>query len=375
VKRAYLIAAGITLALVAWLGSGQIQRLRSDAPAQPSATTPPPGSVPAGASTMQVRVRESVAAQVVREVLLNGRTAPARRVELRAEVTGRVVDLPVERGSFVGQGQTIARLDPRDRDAWLRQAKAALAQAEAEYEAGRKLREKDFMAETELAAKLAALENARAGVERAELDRRHTQITAPFAGILDKRPVEIGELVEVGDPVGTVLEQDPLLVVGDLAEVDLRGVRAGMQGSAELVTGETAEGRIRYVASEADAATRTFRVELEVPNPGSRLPAGTSAVIRIPLDPVNAHEVSSALLVLNDEGMLGVQSVDEGGAVRFHTARIVRSGPTSVWLADLPPSLRLITVGQGFVRQGQKVTAVPEPATAAGAAGGNGPAT
>jgi multidrug efflux system membrane fusion protein len=312
---------------------------------------------------MRVRVRETVAAPVTREIVLNGRTASARRVELRAEVTGRVVELPAERGATVAAGELVARVDRRDREAWLRQAQAALTQAETEFEAGRKLRQKDFYSETELVAKAAALEQAKATVERASLDLAHTDIVAPFAGVLDRRPVEVGHLVEIGDVVATLLEQDPLLVVGDVAEVDARGLRVGMAGEAQLVNGERVTGRVRYVAHEAETATRTFRLELEVANPGNLLPAGTSAVIRLPLEPVPAHEVSSAALVLNDAGALGVQTVDDQDVVRFHAASIARAGPDSVWLTGLPERLRLITVGQGFVRPGQKV--VPVPAEAA----------
>jgi multidrug efflux system membrane fusion protein len=321
---------------------------------------------------MRVRVRDSVAHPVEREIVLNGRTAPARRVELRAELAGRIVELPVERGGVVEAEEVIARIDRRDREAWLRRAEAMLLKAETDYAAAVKLRQKDFMAETELAAKRAALEEARATVERARLELTHTEIHAPFAGILDKRPVEIGDFLEMGDPVGTVLEQDPLLVVGDVAEVDAGGLRPGMPGRAALVTGERVAGRVRYVAREADPATRTFRVELEVPNPGNRLPAGTSAEIRLPLEPVPAHEVSAALLVLDDAGALGVRAVDEESVVRFHAARIVRAGPQSVWLAGLPERLRLITVGQGFVAAGQRVTPVEAPPATAAAPGAGG---
>ncbi|HMR33265.1 MAG TPA: efflux RND transporter periplasmic adaptor subunit [Geminicoccaceae bacterium] len=356
-RRSHLTAVAIVVALLAWIGSGQIDRLKA-----PAAESPLPAAAapPAGPPPMQVRVRETVAAPVEREIVLNGRTAPARKVELRAEVTGRVVELPAERGAAVSAGRVVAMLDRRDREAWLRQARAALAQAEAEYEAGRKLRQKDFFAETELVAKAAALEQARATVERVTLDLAHTEIAAPFAGVLDRRPVEVGHLVETGDAVATLLELDPLVVIGDVAEIEARDLRIGMAGTAELVTGERVAGRVRFVAHEAEATTRTFRVELEVPNAGSRIPAGTSALVRLPQEPVPAHEVSSAALVLDDSGALGVQTVDDGDVVRFHAASIARAGPDSVWLTGLPARLRLITVGQGFVRAGQKVVPVAD---------------
>jgi multidrug efflux system membrane fusion protein len=365
--RSVLIALVIAMALALWLASGQLPQLGRAA--DPAAPPPQPlAARPAEPPLMRVQVRESVGAPIERVILLNGRTAPARRVELRAEIAGRVVELPVERGGQVEAGEVIARLDRRDREAWLQRAEAMLLKAQADHDAASSLRQRQFVAENELVARRAALEEARATVERTRLDLAHTEIRAPFAGILDRRPIELGDFLDTGDVVGTVLEQDPLLVVGDVAEVDARGLRPGLAGRARLVTGEEVDGKVRYIAREADAATRTFRLELEVPNPGGRLPAGTSAEIRLPLDPVPAHEVSPALLVLDDDGALGVRAVDEGGIVRFHPVSIVRAGPDAVWLAGLPERLRLITVGQGFVRAGQRVLPVPEPTVAGGAA-------
>ncbi len=360
-RPSILVALAIAVLIAAWIGSGYVGPLRHGNGTQPLPVAVEPRAEP----LIRVRVKDSEAVPVERAIVLNGRTEPARRVTLRAEVAGRVLELPVPRGAAVAGGEVVARLDPRDRQAVLRHAEAMLAKASVEYEAGRKLQQRSFMAETELAGKLAAFEEARARVERARLDLDHTEIRAPFPGILDHRPVEIGDFVEVGDAVGTVLEQDPLLVVGDAAEVDARELRVGMAGSARLVTGERVEGRVRFLAAEADAATRTFRLELEVPNPGYRLPAGTSAVIRLPLEPVIAHEVSSAVLVLDDAGEVGVRAVDESDTVRFHPVGIVRTSPDSVWLAGLPERVRLITVGQGFVHDGQRVEPVVEPPTTA----------
>ncbi|HET6469460.1 MAG TPA: efflux RND transporter periplasmic adaptor subunit [Geminicoccaceae bacterium] len=361
-KRSYLIAGGLAVALAAWVASGRLDLL-SGAP-EPTAG-PPAAATAAPHQDFTVRVRETTARPVEREVVANGRTAAARRVELRAEVMGRVVEVLAERGARVAAGDLLVRLDPRDRQARLTQAEAALRQREIEYEAGRTLGQRGFQAETEVARRLAELEQARAAVEAARLELAHTEIRAPFAGVLDQRPAEIGHFLDRGDHLATLLEIDPLVIVGDVAEIEAAGLRVGMPGAATLVTGDRVAGRVRYLSSEADAATRTFRIELEVANPDARLPAGVSAILRLPLEPVPAHEVSSALLVLDDAGRLGVQAVDETGIVRFHPASIVRAGTDAVWLAGLPERLRIITVGQGFVRAGQKVAAVAEPAATA----------
>jgi multidrug efflux system membrane fusion protein len=142
-----------------------------------------------------------------------------------------------------------------------------------------------------------------------------------------------------------------------------------------LADGTTVEGRVRYVAGEADAGTRTFRVELEVPNPSGRFQAGMSARLVVREPPVPAHRISAAALVLDDVGKVGVKAVDAGDTVRFHEARIVKAEAEALWLAGLPESLRIITSGQGFVQAGQKVQAQVEPAAAAAAANAAGART
>ncbi len=97
-----------------------------------------------------------------------------------------------------------------------------------------------------------------------------------------------------------------------------------------------------------------------MPNPEGELPSGVTSEIRIPIKAEKAHFLSPALLSLNDEGVFGVKLVNDDGIVEFHPARIVKSVAAGVWLSGLPDTVRLITVGQGFVRQGDRVKAVPE---------------
>jgi membrane fusion protein, multidrug efflux system len=117
---------------------------------------------------------------------------------------------------------------------------------------------------------------------------------------------------------------------------------------------------VRYISSTADEMTRTFRVELEIPNPSRRLVHGVSSEMHLPLPPVSAHLVSPAILTLADDGTLGVKLVNDQGIVEFHPATIIGDGPQGVWLGGLPKSATFITVGQEFVVAGQKVEPVPE---------------
>lgn len=353
IPRSFLFAAGIALALTAWMLTG----LRAQPEPQPTARTK---NLARAESLTRVRVRDFTARPVHRQIVISGRTEPNRAVDLRAETDGRVVALGAERGSRVEAGTVIARLDLRDRKARLAEAEAAVEQRRLEYEAARKLREKEFFPETQLAEAKARLEAARAAAQRIQIDLDHTTVRAPFAGVLQERVVELGDFVDVGNRVARLVDNDPLIVAGHVTEQDVSELAVGDTGTADLVTGEKVTGRLRYVAAEADETTRTFRIELEIPNADDALRAGVTTELRLATRELQAHYLSPALLALGDDGGVGVKGVNDEGVVRFHPVRIVRSNAEGVWVTGLPATVRLITVGQGFVHAGEVVEAVPE---------------
>lgn len=367
-RRSTLLAVLLAVAVAAWLASPHLLPLLGMAPEAPPAT---PAAAPEDAPERlaQVRVRRSVAEPMARQQVLNGRTQANRTVRIAAEVSGEVIEILKDKGDKVEEGDLIVRLDPRDREAALAEARATLEQRRIENEAAERLGKRGFQAETQVAGARAALEQARFQVRRSEVALEQTRITAPFAGVLEERPIELGSLLEVGDMVGTLVELDPLLVVTDVPEAAILAIAPGSTAEISFLGDVAREGRVRFVARQANAATRTFPVEIELPNPDRRIPAGISATVAIDLEPVPAHAVSPGILVLDDQGVLGVKSVDEGGTVRFHPAEIVRAVGDVVWLAGLPSTIDLITVGQGFVTQGQVVEAVPEAEVAALVAG------
>ena len=356
IKTSYLIAGGIALAISGWLASGQLDAGKAAPEPTAAATQSDAARLPT------VRVRELAALPIQREIVINGKTAPARVVTLRTETSGRVDAIGVARGAAVAAGDVLIRLDPRERRAMVEEAEATLTMREIEFAAAEKLGAKGFQAETKVAGAKANLEAAQAALARTRIELAHTEILAPFAGVLDERSVEIGDFVDIGDPVATVIEQDPFLVTGEVAESEVGSLVVGMPGSARLVTGQSVQGRVRYIAAQSDPATRTFTVELEVRHPNGRFAAGVSAELRIGLERALAHRVPASLLALDDAGVLGVKAVDEHGLVVFHPAEVLRADAQSIWLGGLPERLRLITVGQGFVNPGAAVTAVPEVA-------------
>ena len=352
-QKSWLISAGIIVTIALWLASGQFGPKGDDIVSTNTAdqTT---------ASKNAVRVRTQSAEEVMRMIVVNGKTAPARVVNLAAETDGRIVRVGAERGSNLEQGDVIVRLDERDRSARLSQAEATVRQREVEYAARERLKSESYVSEAQLQESVALLEAARAEWTRAKLDLDYMTVRAPFAGALQARAVEIGDFVKRGDPIATYVDNRMIIVNANLSEFDARFVSVGDMAEATLATGETVRGRIRYVAPVADEGTRTFGVELEVDNTNGALRVGGTAELRIPAESVLAHRVSPALLTLDDAGNVGVKIISDGGKVEFVVADIALSSNDGVWLAGLPETATIITVGQGYVASGATVVAVPE---------------
>ena len=351
--KSWLISAGITIAIALWLASGHIGG---------GTKTYVSEDVPqiAEAPQASVRVRQQNAKEVTRSIIVNGRTAPARVVNLDAETDGRVTSIGAERGDRFDAGDVIVRLDQRDRRARLAQAEATVKQRELEFEARAKLKGDSYVSEAQLQEADALLETAKAELTRAQLDLDYMVIRAPFDGALQDRQVEIGDFVKLGDPVATIVDDRTLIVRASIAEYEAHFVKKGGAGSAKLADGQTVDGTIRYIAPVADEATRTFDVELEIDNTGGSLRAGMTAELMIPAETIYAQKISPSLLTLDDEGNLGVKIVNDSGIVEFHRADIAMSSSEGVWIAGLPHSANIITVGQGFVNAGVFVDAIPE---------------
>jgi multidrug efflux system membrane fusion protein len=382
IRRSYVVAVVIFLVLAAWVASGEINRFEEIAQlvmpesgkktAQPAKTATKPGAQaarPAQAAEGDkkdakapptVRVRTITAIVHQQDVIVRGQTQALRKVQVRAETAGKVAAIRADKGKVVKKGDTICELNVDARRAMLEQARATMTQRKLEYEASKTLQEKGFRSPTSVAGDLARYQVAKAEVERMEKELENTKIKAPFDGVVDDRMVDVGDYLSPGQPCALVVSLDPFLVVGRVSEQDVHYIQIGNTGWAKLVTGERVEGKVRFVAKSSDAATRTFRVELEVPNPNGAIRDGITAEIHIAAATVEAHKISPAILSLNDRGQLGVRIVDQTKRVRFVLVTIIGDGPDGVWITGLPKQVTIITVGQDFVSEGQVVNPVPD---------------
>lgn len=352
--KSWLVSLAIIFAVAVWLISGQIGGSSEIVSSADDMIAKSP------AAKNAVRVRTQSAELVLRTIIVNGKTAPARFVELSAETDGRIVSIGADRGANVERGGIIVRLDERDRKARLAQAEATVRQREVEYEGRLKLKSGGYVSEAQLQEAVALLEAAKAERLRAQLDLGYMNIRAPFAGALQSRVVEVGDFVKRGDPIATYVDNRTIIVSGSLSEFDAHYVNVGDMAEAQLATGETVHGRIRYVAPVADDATRTFDVELEIDNADGALRIGGTAELRMPAEEVLAHRISPSLLTLDDAGNVGVKIINNDGLVEFVVADIALSSNDGIWLTGLPQDATIITVGQGYVANGSRVDTVAE---------------
>lgn len=347
-RKPYLIALLISVLLTAWLLSGYT------AEKAPLVKSAPPKEKP----IFNVQVQEYQAQPLTKEILVTGRTQAKRITTLRAEIDSKITQLSVEHGEKVKKGALIAKFDPKDRQLRLKEAQALVDQRKLEYDAAKKLEKKGFQSKTQAATALTALQSAQTLVKQAEIEVERTTIRSPHAGIVVERPVEEGNYVSIGDVIAHILDEDPFLVVGEVTELERAQIQLGKEVSVRLITGEKLTGKLSFIATLADSNTRTFNIEVEVPNPKGTLADGITSEIRIPVKSVLAHNIPASLLSLDDAGVLGVKAVNGENLVIFYPAKLAQATSKGIWLMDLPEKVKFITVGQGFVNIGDKVNPV-----------------
>lgn len=336
----------------------------------------------------------STAREIDSAVLLRGETKAIRQVEVLAETTSTVISEPKRKGTFVEAGDLLCELDPGSRPAQLAQAKAAkleaesrvpeaearleeaharVAEAEINLIAARKLSETGFGSETRRIAAEAEMSTAKAGIKAAEAELKATEagieaaeaavaaaeleldritIEAPFQGLLESDAAELGSLMQPGSLCATVIQLDPIKLVGFVPETEVNRVTVGAPAQAQLVTGLQVEGRVTFLSRSADDTTRTFEVEVTIPNPELLIRDGQTASIRIAAEGAKAHLLPQSALTLNNEGQLGVRTVGAGNVVDFVPIRLLRDTADGVWVGGLAETVDIIVVGQEFVTAG-----------------------
>ena len=398
-----LTAIIVTVALYfAVMERDKLVAFATGAPADGNATdaaaaAPAPEASAPARPLVRVFARHSKAQVIDSAVVLRGETQAARSVELRAETAGQVVSEPLRKGSFVQEGQALCQIDAGTRPAMVAeararlveararvpeaaarvaQARAQLKEAELNRNAASKLSKDGFASETRLAATEATVSGAKAAVESAlsgletvqaniqsaeaalagaEKELERLEIKASFAGLLESDTAELGSLLQPGGLCATVIQLDPIKLVGYAPEAQVGRIEVGALAGARLSDGRELRGRVTFLSRRADDTTRTFRLEIEVPNADLSVRDGQTAELLIASDGAKAHLLPQSTLTLNDDGVLGVRLVGDGNLTVFAPVQLLRDTVQGVWVTGLPDAADVITVGQEYVVEGVEV--------------------
>lgn len=353
------LAILVFLGSAAWIATGEFSFVGSAAGNEEESAVEAAaseGEAPTALQTVGVAVIPQI--QHARSVKISGVTEADKVTTMTSRAGGIIGDLLVKQGERVSQGQVIARIAPEGRDAAVRSAEQVLEQRKAEAEATSRLVEQGTLAKLQGDAAMSALRAAESQLEAARAELERLDVTVPYDGVIDVLHVENGASVDSGTPVAKLIALDPIIGVGEVNESDLGVVRVGDTADLRLVTGETVTGTIRYISRAAQAATRTYTVEVEVPNPDLAVPAGMTTEVILRGEPVLATPVPRSVVALNDDGELGVRTVNENDEVVFHPIDIVDDSTGALILGGIPESARVIVAGQNFVGDGVKVNPV-----------------
>lgn len=352
----------------------------------------------------------SAAQTIDSAVIVRGQTEAVRQLTVRSETSGLVINTPLRKGAFVEEGAEMCVLNPGTSQVRLAEALARLAEAKANLpsansrlpEARARLREAQarveeakinqnaartlaadgYASDTRVAAAQANLESAlaavtsatagiqsaeggmqsaqaavqsaQAAVENAEREISKLTISAPFAGLLESDTAELGALLQPGAACATLIQLDPIKLVGFVPETQVDRITVGAVGGARLTGEREVRGRVTFLSRSADPLTRTFRVELEVPNTDLSIRDGQTVEIAIASDGADAHLLPGSALTLDDQGRLGVR-VAEDGIARFVPVSLIRDTMDGVWVNGLPTTADVIVVGQEYVTDGVPV--------------------
>lgn len=355
--KAHRVAALVVLiAAGAWVATGEFAAVGSEEAEGHDAGAEPAVEAVAAAPLRTVAAVVPMTADHSREIRIAGATEADKSAVLAARSDGIVEMLGVEQGEEIAADTLVLKLVGADVAASVATAKASLAQATQQLDVGEKLFARGSLPELELTTRRAAKAAADAALQQAQSAEDRLLLKAPFAGIVDNVAVELGEWVQTGAAITTILSLDPIVVKAEVSERDVAFVAVGSSALVRLVSGEEMQGTIRHIAKQASTGTRTFVVEVALPNPDRKIGAGMTAEVRLFAPPVPAVTVPRSVITISDDGLIGLRVVGPDSIAQFAPVTLLDDTEAGMIIGDVPTGVRIIVAGQDLVRNGEKVT-------------------
>jgi len=364
-----LAALVVLIGFAGWVATGKFSSVGS-ASAEAEQAKAAVAQAPPQVRTVAVVAPPHI--QHARAIRMSGQTEANQRASLAVRSNGVIDRIMVKQGDRVKPGELILALAAEEKTAAIEMARQVLLQRQAEADAAERLVKTGSMAKLQADNARSGLATARSLLEAATAEVTRNEVRAPFDGVVDRVPVETGSSVMQGALVATILNLDPILAVGEVSERDLGYLNTGDEAEIRLISGQIVKGKVRYISRDASPQTRTFRIEVAIPNGDGSVPAGMTAEITLRAAPTDAVILPRSVATLSKKGELGIRAVDKDGKVTFHPIDLVDDTPTGLVLAGIPADARVIVAGQDLVTEGDQVKAVAaDPAMVKRLAGGD----
>lgn len=314
-----------------------------------------------------VQIKTSHSSKVMREINIYGQAEAYQKVPIKAKTKGNVAKIYAKKGRLIKKGDLILTLTLEDRISRLEAAKATIEQSKLQYKATEALSHQELASQSVLTQSEAQYKSAKAQLNSINLDISNTKIRAPFSGTLDNITVDVGDYINPGTPIATILNLDPIKIKASVSEKHRPLVEIGSVAEIHTLIDngndkKIIEAVLTYVASSANPVNRTYEIELEALNPDNHLTDGMTVEIILPLGMTEAHKINNySMVTLNEEGDLGIKVIDDDNTVQFIKAELIKEEKEGAWISGLPNKARIIVSGQEYVKTGEKV--IPVEAT------------
>ena len=407
-KKSIFIASFILLVVVGWIGSGQFTDVNAqdDTSSSTDSSNETVEKVVVEDTGNKVEVKEFNFSQIDQSIELQGQTTHNKKIDVKPETTGNIIDIAFNRGDKVSKGDELIKISIENRKELLNSAKKDLDRLnkelelneknkinrlsqnkeliklyEIEFASAKQLIDKGLSSKSKLSLASFNLANARSDQEdilitfesqqssigaqianvrsqlkNIELDLDKTVINSPFSGIISDKMIEESEYITPGNIMFTIIDLNPIKIQGYLSEFDVNKVSLGTKAIIENTNGLKKNGTISFISPSAETSTRTFEITIEADNADLSFKSGITTKITIAGSELKAHKIPPSILTLQDDGTVGVKAVNDENIVIFYPTTSVKDTIDGIWVSGLPDKVNLIVTGQEYVAVGESVS-------------------
>jgi len=409
-KSSIIIAILIFVAVIGWIGSGQITNV--NAQDESSKIVEDVQSEEKVILNKQennlnkVEVENFTYKQIDQSIELQGQTTHNKKIDVKSQTTGNITQINFNRGDRVSKDDELIKisienrleilnsakkdlerlkkeldLNEKNKKNLLNQNKELIKLYEIEYASAKQLIDKGLSSKSKLSLASFNLANAKADQEdiqikyesqlssiesqianvksqlkNIELDIGNTSITAPFDGIISNKMIEVSEFITPGNIIFTIIDLNPIKVQGYLSEFDVNKIKVGTKAIIENSNGIKKTGKISFISPSAETSTRTFEITIEAENADLAFKSGITTKITIAGSELKAHKIPPSILTLLDDGTVGVKALNNDNIVIFYQTTTVKDTIDGMWVSGLPDNVALIITGQEYVNIGDKIS-------------------